>query len=58
MTDDDPPICPCCNKPVPPDKIAAFKRNMARFIADSPGDQELREAIGRFQTKHDLPRLQ
>lgn len=58
MTDDDPPICPCCNRPVPLDKIAAFKRNMARLVADSPESQDLYEAIGRFQAQHDLPRLQ
>lgn len=29
-------ICPCCNKPVAPDKIELFQRNMARLIADCP----------------------
>lgn len=35
MNDDAAPICPCCNRPVPSDKIEAFRRNMALY-ADSP----------------------
>lgn len=41
MTEVDPPICPCCGKPVPPDKIEAFRRNLTRFTADSPDPDDL-----------------
>lgn len=53
MTESNPPICPCCNKPVPPDKIEAFQRNMARFVADNPDAQDLRDAVRHFQENTD-----
>lgn len=48
MNDDAAPICPCCNKPVPSDKIEVFRRNMARY-ADSPdpAHAELRQLARR-----------
>lgn len=39
------PVCPCCGKLVPPDKLAVFQANLARFTADNPDAQDLLDAM-------------
>lgn len=49
------PVCPCCGKLVPPDKLAVFQANLARFTADNPDAQDLRDAVRHFQASRDMP---